>query len=1118
MAIDVADWLRRLGLERYETSFRDHDVDGGVLAHLTADDLASLGVTSIGHRRKLLAAIAALEPQAASTVPTPQSKPADAERRQLTVMFCDIVDSTAISTRLDPEDFGRVLGAFQEACASAVAGFGGSVTKYMGDGALIYFGYPEAHEDDAERAIRAGLALVEAMAALPSSLPVAPQVRVGIATGLVVVGELIGEGSAQERVAVGETLNLAARIQASAPPGSVMVGGLTRRLAGAAFDYDDHGPQEFKGIGRIVRLWRVVGDSGAHGRFDSRAGIGLTPLVGRSEEIALLLRRWEQARDGEGQLILLSAPAGFGKSRMVQAFRERLDSPPVACLQYFGSPFHVNSAFYPFIRQFGRMAGFVRSDSAAQKLEKLEAALLGGPQAAADTAPLLAALLSIPFGERYPPLQINEAVQKQRTVAAIEEQLALLAARRPLLLVFEDAHWIDPTSLELMTKIIARAAELPAMIIITYRPEFMPLWLELGHVTMLKLNNLGRSLAVDLIHKAAGERLLPEAIIEQIVAKSQGVPLFVEEITRSIVESGDLEEAGEHYVLRPSSRDFAIPSTLQDSLIARLDRLGPAKDVALTASILGREFSYELLEAVVAAPQATLLEGLQRLVQSDLLAQRGVPPHSRYVFKHALIRDAAFQSILKARKRELHHRVGDVLAGRFPEVADTEPELLAYHYGEAGIVERALSYWRKAGERAAARLAFVEALGHVEAAMKLVAALPAGAERDEWELVFLVIEGPSRMALDGWDSAPARSLYEKARAVAERLGRPSEVFRSVWGLWMGAHGSGRHLRAHELYREMFDLVKQDSEPEYLVQAHHAGSSQMVWEGHPRAALGHIELLLSSYRVDVHGNLALLYGAHDPGCCSLNMRALSLMMLGHIDQALAASAKAAELSEQLDHKPSIAQTMQFRAEFLIILNRWQDAEACVDVCKALSEKFSLGNYLDYANLMQGWVGVQRGDVDAGVRQAEAALEAIRAVTSRRFHMPIRVGIVGRAKAAAGDIDGALALFDAAYDEVPITGERWYEAELLRFRAEMLLALSKTKLGEAERCLKEAIVVAQKQEAKFWELRASMALARLWAGNGRRTEAHALLAPVHGWFTEGRDSDDLKQSAALLAALE
>ena len=1048
----VEDWLASFGMSEYAELFAANRIDCAVLPDLTDYDLEKLGVV-LGDRRKILRAIRAL----GEAIETPQprdaadSHPYDAaERRQLSVMFVDLVSSTELSAKLDPEDLGRVIGSFQKACATAVPVFGGSIAKYIGDGALAYFGYPEAHEDDAERAVRAGLALVDAIAAMELPFAVRLQVRIGVATGLVVVGDLIGEGSAQERVAVGETLNLAARIQTAASPNSLVIGELTRRLAGGAFDYEDLGPHELKGIGGATRLWRVLGESQVRGRFEARIVGGLTPFVGRGEEIGLMRCRWDEVREGEGKTVLLSAPAGFGKSRIAQAFREHLGDPSITCLQYFGSPFHAGTPFHPFIRQLEWAAGIARTDSAAQKLDKLEGLLEGSAEAKAEVAPLFAALLSIPFGQRYAPLQINEQVQKQRTVEALLEQFVLLSSRGPVLVVFEDAHWIDPTSLELINAVVRRVADLRAMLVVTHRPEFTPPWLDLGHVTMVKLGHLGRSQVVELIHKAAGSKALPYSIVEQIVAKSQGVPLFVEEITRSILESGDLEQRGERYVVRQPSRDFAIPSTLQDSLVARLDRLGSAKDVALTASIIGREFTYELIKAVSSTSDATLCADLERLVRADLLGQHGAPLQSRYTFKHALIRDAAFHTVLKARRRELHKRIADELANRFPDVVEREPELLAHHYTEAEVTDRALEFWRRAAERAAAGLAYVEALGHVDRAMKLISALPAGAERDERELAFLSIEGPSRMALDGWDSPSASRLYEAARAVAERLGRPAELFRSVWGQWMGAHTNGQHVRAHALYREIFGLLERTNETEYVVQAHHAGGSQMVAEGAPRAAIAHIDELLANYRMDAHGNLALMYGAHDPGCCSLGMRALSLMMLGHVEQAEAASSRALELSERLDHKPSISHTHMFRAEFCIILNRVEDAEAHLRASISIAKKYSLAGYLNPDELMLGWVRVQRGEAAAGVRQAEAALETLKGVPSRRFHLPIRIAIVGRAKAAAGDVDGALAIYDFALEAAATTGERWYEPELLRPKAEMLLALPEANAAMAEQC--------------------------------------------------------------------
>jgi class 3 adenylate cyclase/predicted ATPase len=1115
----VGDWLASLGMSEYVELFAANRIDYVVLPDLTDHDLEKLGIV-LGDRRKILRAIQAL-PEATETPQLRRGTDSHfcdaAERRQLSVMFVDLVSSTELSARLDPEDLGRVIGSFQKTCATALTAFGGSIAKYIGDGALAYFGYPQAHEDDAERAVRAGMALIDAIAAMDLPFAVRLQARVGVATGLVVVGDLIGEGSAQERVAVGETLNLAARIETAASPNSLVVGELTRRLAGGAFDYEDLGLHELKGIAGATRLWRVLGESQVRGRFEARIGKGLTPFVGRKEEIGLMRHRWEYVREGEGQTVLLSAPAGFGKSRIAQAFREHLSDSSIACLQYFGSPFHVSSPFYPFIGHLELAAGIVRTDKATEKLDKVERLLQGSAQNKAEAAPLLAALLSIPLGHRYPPLQINEQVQKQRTMDALLEQLVVRSRRGPVLVVFEDAHWIDPTSLELMSAIVRRVADLPIMVVVTYRPEFTPPWLDLGHVTMVKLGHLGRGQVLELIQKAAGGKALPDPVVQQIAAKSQGVPLFVEEITRSILESGDLEERGECYVVRQSGREFAIPSTLQDSLVARLDRLGSAKEVALTASIIGGEFSYELIKAVSSTSHSMLQADLERLVVADLLGQHGAPPQSRYTFKHALIRDAAFQTVLKARRRELHKRIANEIASGFPEVVEREPELVAHHYTEAEVIDRALEFWCRAANRAAASLAYVEALGHVDRGMKLISALPAGAERDEWELAFRSIEGPSRMALDGWDSPSASSLYEAARAVAERLGRPAELFRSVWGQWMGAHSNGQHVRAHALYHEIFGLLERTTETEYVIQAHHAGGSQMVAEGAPRAALAHIDELLTNYRMDAHGNLALFYGAHDPGCCSLGMRALSLMMLGHIEQAEAASSRSLELSERLNHKPSISHTHMFRAEFCIILSRAEAADEHLRESISIAKKYSLTGYIYAGEIMQGWVRVLQGEAEAGVRQAERALEALKGFPSRRFHLPIRIAIVGRAKAAAGDIGGALVYYGSALEAAASTGERWYEPELLRLRAEMLLALPESRPVAAEQCLTDAIALAQKQESKLWELRSATALAGLWAHQGRRAEASDILAPVYGWFTEGLDAPDLKNAKALLAEL-
>ena len=1049
---------------------------------------------------------------AASTAVAAESS---AERRQLTVMFADLVGSTALSTRLDPEDLGRVIGDFRAACVEAIAQFGGSIAKYMGDGALVYFGYPEAYEDAAARAILAGLALVDAVRGLRNARLDFPRLRVGIATGTVVVGELIGEGDAQERVAIGETLNLAARLQELAAADAIVISEATRTLASGAFTYEDLGPQTLKGIAAPVRAWSVLGENSADGRYAARTREGVTPLVGRLDEIGIMRQRWERTLEGDGQIVLLSAPAGMGKSRMTQAFREGLSETRPACIQFFCSPYHTNSAFYPFIRQLEFAAGLDRHDSPDTKLDKLEAVLAGPSNVVAEAAPLLAALLSISYTQRYPQLEtiMSELVRKQRTMHVLEEQLIFLSERGPVLMIFEDAHWADATSLELMGRILNRIAGLRVMVVANFRPEFVPPWLGLGHATLLTLNQLGKRQAFELIRKTANGATLPEPVVEQIIARAQGVPLFVEEITRTVVASRSREEKG-----LDDAASFVIPATLQDSLVARLDRLGPARDVALAASIIGRDFPFEILAAVVPLDPSALADGLEQLVRSDLITRKGTAPSAIYSFKHALIRDAAYQTVLKSRKRELHQLVAQTVERRFADLARTEPEIVAHHYTEANLVEQALIFWRKAAERAATSVAHAETAGHIRKAMALISRLPEGIARDEWELAFLTLMGPAHMALEGWDSPNARDTYDRAKLLAVRLGKPGDIFRSLWGLWMGAHSAGQHARAGPLLEEIYELLKQTDEAEFIVQAHHAAGSQMHAEGKLLRARYYIGQCLSAYRIDTHGNLAMTYGAHDPGCCSLGMAASTLLMLGYPDQAQEASLKALRLGRDVGFQTGIAHATRYRVALCIMLAELGLAAESVGEGLAVSEKFKLGPYLQPLVLCDGWIRAFSGKISEGLRRAEDALVALRAAPTGKYQLPMLTAFVGQIRLAAGDIEGALTLFGDALGLARRNGEMYYLAEILRLTAEAMLAQPLPDRTAAQRCLLEALEVARGQEAKFWELRAASSLARLWADDGRRVEALSLLGPVYAWFTEGFDTRDLRAAKLLIADLQ
>jgi class 3 adenylate cyclase len=698
--MDVAAWLRGLGLEQYAPAFRDNAVDGEVLLELTADDLKELGVSLVGHRRKLLAAITALRTEpataaqsAASATPAPVSTPSvHAERRQLTVLFCDVVGSTELATRLDPEDLREVIGAYHRCVTEVLARFGGFVAKYMGDGILAYFGYPQAHENDPEQAARAGLAIVDAVARL--DLPLQLEVRLGIATGLVVVGDLLGQGAAQEQSVIGETPNLAARLQGLAGPNGIVIAEATRRQIGSLFELRDLGPQLLKGFAGSTQAWQVIGESGVASRFEalrSRA----TPLIGREEEIELLLRRWSQAKAGGGRVVLLSAEPGIGKSRLTEAVEERIFADAHVRLRYFSSPYHQDSALYPIIGQLEHAAGFVRDDDGAAKQAKLRT-MLGRPSD--DDLGLLADLLSIP-----PPgdsaVSLTPQQRKEKTFDTLLRSLGAVASEQPILMVFEDLHWMDATSLELLDRTICSVEHLPVLLIATFRPEFQPTWVGQPHVTMLALSRLGRREGAALVRELMGNTELPPDVMDEIIERTDGVPLFLEEVTKVVLEAAS--GARDVVVGIPGAR-AAVPATLQASLMARLDRLGRvARETAQTGAAIGREFSYELVTAVAPRGEAETRAALDQLVTAGLILRRGTPPDAEYQFKHALVQDTAYETLLRGPRQALHGQIAAAIESLFPDRVGREPETLAHHLAQAGERERAASFWLEAGLRAA---------------------------------------------------------------------------------------------------------------------------------------------------------------------------------------------------------------------------------------------------------------------------------------------------------------------------------------------------------------------------------------------------------------------------------
>jgi class 3 adenylate cyclase/tetratricopeptide (TPR) repeat protein len=967
----IADWLNTLGLGQYAQRFAENYIDASVVRDLTDQDLEKIGIP-LGHRKKLLRAIRELadtSPAAPPTATASKSAPHDsAERRQLTVMFTDLVGSTALSTRLDPEDLQEIIGAYHRCCAKVITQSGGFVAKYLGDGVLAYFGYPQAHEDDAEQAVRAGLALVEAVAKLDLGQAPSLHLRIGIATGLVVVGDLIGGDAANDNDVVGETPNLAARLQALAEPNAVVIEGGTRRLLGGWFDYRDLGAVPVKGFGDAVQVWRVLGASAVDSRFEALRA-ATTPLVGREEEIALLMRRWQQAKGGDGCAVLISGEPGIGKSRIAQTFVARLNGEPHAHLRYFCSPHHQDSALYPSITQLERVAGFRREDTAEQRLDKLEAVLALGTNDLSEVVPLLADLLSIPIGDRYPPLNLTPQKRKEKTLHAQLAQVEGLAARQPVLMVFEDVHWSDPTTRESLDLLIDRVPALRVMVIITFRPEFAPPWLGRPQVTLLSLSRLPPRQRAEMIMGVTGGKALPTEIANQIIDRTDGVPLFIEELTKSVVESGLVTEAGDLYTMSGPVMPLAIPTTLQASLLARLDRLAPTREVAQIGAALGRSFSHELISAVAGMPEQQLDDALQQLVHAELIFQRGTPPDAEYTFKHALVQDAAYSTLLRGRRHALHARIAATLERQFPEIVAARPALLARHYAEAGLTEKAVGYWRIAGEQAVHRASNREAIGHFRQALTLNEKQPPNVERSRTELAILSQLGPALMNVHGRAAAEVGAVFERAGEVARQLESSVDLAPPLAGLWLFHLNRGKFVRAEEIVEELFNVARNLDNRDILLQAHHAAWGTGFFRGRFTDARTHVDAGLALYDEAKHAGHRFLYLDHDPAVCALSTGALLRGPLGYPEQGMRLEHDAISLARRLQHAPSLACALEYVGFAQIVRGDTAAATATASELLALSGEYGLPHMRGHALTCLGWTMGQTKDIDEGLRYLE-----------------------------------------------------------------------------------------------------------------------------------------------------
>jgi class 3 adenylate cyclase/predicted ATPase len=1104
----IADWLEKLDMSEYAERFEANRIDVSVLPDLTDQDLEKLGIL-LGDRRKILRAIRELADEAPVSSQAPAAtdmRPGEAERRQLTVMFCDLVGSTALSAKLDPEDLRGIIRAYHRSCAALVEQNGGYVAKYMGDGVLAYFGYPRAHEHDAERAVRAGLALIEAVPNIATATNSPLQVRVGIATGLVVVGDLIGKGAAQEQAVVGETPNLAARLQAIAEPGVVVIAENTRKLLGSLFEFQDLGSRELKGISGPVRAWAALRLTSVESRFDALHTGDLAPLVGRDEDIELLLRRWSRAKAGEGQVVLLSGEPGIGKSRIAVSILEHIAAEPHTRLRYFCSPQHTDSTLYPIIGQMERAAGLVRTDTPKAKLDKLDA-LLAQTSTSTVEAALFAGMLSLSNDGRYPALDVTPEQRRHKTLEALTSQLVALASRKSVLMIFEDAHWIDPTSLEVLDRIVERIDKLHALLIITFRPEFKAPWAGQPHVTSLTLNRLAARETTAIIAGLTGTNALPADVITEIVERTDGIPLFVEEMTKAVVEAGSESAARQTAATVPSVAK-AIPASLHASLMARLDRLGPAKEVAQIGAAIGREFSHVLLAAVANQTEVELGLALDRLIEAGLLFRQGVPPHAHYLFKHALVQDVAYDTLLRARRSDLHARIAGVLEQQFPDFGETQPEVLAQHYARAGKPQEAINYWQRAGDRAARRSANREAITNFRKALQVLEALPERAAHVQQELQLLIALGPALMTTRSSAAPEIGSVYARARELAGSAQRTADLFPTVWGAWLVAFTRGDFATSGRLLDELFGMTDANGNSALTLQAHHAAWPFFMVTGALATARDHIAKGLALYRRDTHGEQALQYGGHDAGVCGYASDALIVAATGYPDRAVGQIQRGLALARDLDHAPTLSQALWFAAELHQIRREPQKLEEFI--AEALPLIASHGSAVGVANatMLRGWARVNQGDTECGIALMQEGLEAWRA-TGSKFHIPYRLARAAEAHLVAGKIKDGLRLIDEADDE---SGDLWFVPELHRVKGELLFEAGDR--DEAERCLYGALKGAEEQGARLLELRAAVSLARVLQAQGRRNEVQGRLALIYAQFDEGFDTWDLTQAKSLL----
>ena len=1122
--MDIAAWLRGLGLGQYEAAFKDNEIDGEILPKLTVDDLRDLGIAAVGHRRKIMAAVEAMNSGLATPIvaATPSGPVDAAERRQLTVMFSDLVGSTALSARLDPEDTRRVIRAYQDAVSGAVARYDGFVAKFMGDGVLAYFGFPRAHEDDAARAVHAGLEIARVVASLETPARERLSARIGIATGLVVVGDIVGQGAAREQAVVGDTPNLAARLQGLADAGGVVISQATRRLIGDGFRLKDLGRHAVKGLAEAVGVFAALGVASSESRFEAAHAARLTGFVGREAEAADLMARQRRAFEGRGQIVLISGEAGIGKSRLSAWIAEQVAGTPHMSLRYQCSPYHRDSALYPFAQRFERAAGFAAQDGPETKLEKLEKVLWLGTDRVDEVAPLIAAMLSIPMGARYPELNLSPAQQRRQTLFALLDQMEGLARKQPVLMLFEDVHWADATSLEVLDLAIERLRKLPVLLLVTLRPEFEAPWRGLPDVGEIALARLEPAQAEALVSQVTGGRKLPAEVLAQIVAKTDGVPLFVEELTKNVLESGLLVEEVDRYRLDGPLPPLAIPSTLQDSLMARLDRLAAVKEIAQIGAAIGREFAYSLLQAVIGRDETTLRASLAQLEESELVFRAGEPPAARYTFNHALVQDTAYESLLKSRRQILHQRIAEALRDKFPEVVEAEPELIAEHYTRAGLTEPAIVHWSKAGDLALRRSAFKEAIAHLGKAIEMAevgvaqphvgAAVTAAGERLKLQTKY----GQAVMWSRGYAAEETKVALARVGELATKIGNaeaPLDIYFGRWvqSLWRGEFGSARDAAESFLCEAEREMRLTEAGV-----AHRMLGVTFLNTGEFEQAGAHFEQALGIYDADRDREARFRYSL-DSAVVATACLGLATWCMGDFARARALTDEAVARAVESAHVPTLANVHYNEVALEILRDDAEGARRAAEVFVALGREHGLALYLTWGALPLAWARAKLGDRDAGSVDFRQALAGY-ASQGNKLRMPFYRGQLAKIEAEGGDVEAARAEIDGALALAGETGDHWFEAELHRIRGQILLKQTPADPAPAKAAFLAAIEIARAQKARSFELRAALALARLYQSTNRPVEARAVLGPALEGFAPTPEFAEIAEAFSLLASIQ